>query len=543
MQLFIQQKRIEIQKFFTYIQGSFDLDRVSIDNIPIPRILFNWSNFFPTILSNPEMLTAFLLWDPEHSVEKFVPNPQLFSEISHFIELKKIISQLSEKFLDLKNQLANYEQRESLNKTLENLDDQRKMLLEINQNSVLQSKQDLLSKITMELQEIENKLTLIADEYRVVKNRMQQFSDRKSQLEHSIEELTQNQKSNYNQTNRLTKEIDDLESQVENYEEKLINLANDPQNPDYLRISGKLDDVRKNLQQLKAQKLQFMQESKTIQIKLTGLQRDLKELKQKIAKENPDTNEITNRYEQLQQQRQRQLEKAEAIRQELGNYNSETTSQKPGIKLTYSSVYQIDEAIKNVQQKLSILNRNMQLIDLHLVTTQIQQTRDQLQKIKTELDLFQNHSQLDFQIAVFLQRARQFCSQLNKILQLVDLQFNFEIKNAVDNSPPGQSFILSTNIIQKGKEISIENDINRNQRTILYLAVIFCLAHIWERKFICINTEQLPEVICTKKTITKGLTTLKEFLESNPDYGFEKIVILDPKKILELTPDFNLEEE
>ena len=201
-----------------YIHGQYGVEEIT----KLPTPLLDWRNWIPRVFSENHTFLEFF--------SQFYAKTEKILEFSEdsFEQLWETTFETYQNLEKTKNVYLNLQkieivisERIELQQDIERLKEFEKQLKNFAENSLVQNKQNLLAKLKTELMNIQPTYEIQRDEFLVHQKRMEQSEHDQKSFKIQQNRLKQSQRELFRQTNSITKQMDDLDPQMQIYLDKL----------------------------------------------------------------------------------------------------------------------------------------------------------------------------------------------------------------------------------------------------------------------------------------------------------------------------------
>jgi DNA repair exonuclease SbcCD ATPase subunit len=539
----LKNSEFKLQGPISFVQGDYseeDLHNAKITNL-------NWEKLIPEIINNPSFLIPIFLNKSQVIEELNESNSDQFSKKwTAFISLRQEFIDLFTKFNKI-NQISRFSiEKNNLQTEIDLLEEEMQRTNNISQDSLLASKYDLLNKLIHDQEEIQKKLQLQEKEFSINENHMKEYQDQKKQIENQIDLIKEAQRALFKETNKITTQMDDIESQKEVYEEKLPNLETQNKTEDITRIKDKLAPLQNKFSELKDQRNQKMQQSKELQQQLISNQNQLKETNKKIAQIQPAYEKLHTQYTELTNQLHVVEQKIETNQKELNQTGSKDPSSKEKKKSPQSvaaktpvrSKIQLEKLLQEKKIRLYYIQAKLNDFEVGSSTNNIDLSAEisnltQIQEnINANISLFEDSESLSQNLSFLLMNIKRFSNLFN--LFLTPLNITIQL-NIILNSDPARNMNLGMKFYLNGTLINIEEDLKRVNKAYLILVLIVLVQSFISKEFIPVQFDLLPSYITTKQAFSSAITILQESLANSDIIDFPNIAffVFDSKQSFE----------
>ena len=533
MKLSIHDQVFIVKEPLTHIQGLFEPEEIKL----LPNPIVNWNEFIPSIFDDGTALKQFFFEIQPLLSQKSTLSDDTFLQFwSNAAETFEKTDKMAVVFQNLQKVQQMSLEKNTLMVEVKTLQDLSKKMEEMSKESVYATKQDLFTKLNLQLQNLQGSYEINHDEYMVRKNQMDQQIDAQTKFQETIKELKLIQRELFKETNQITESMDKIENQVEVYREKLNSLDPEKSTEDYERISGKCIPLEQEMVKVKSQRSEKIKNSRQLKQQLTQITRQLRDRKKKISKLKPAFAEnearymkIKQEYEGLQSQQlevSKDLEKLVQFRPISSSSSSsdrstlEFSKEENNTASSFTSLEAVLDALKTKRVRLGEITQKL----LQVLNTQDEgeigglldgKKEELLQKIKVvqqslllpkdPKEVFAGfHDQFRL-----LNRSRTYLNEIMKPLGI-------RVEISLGNSTKEHELALLFSIYRKNKLINLDTDMKRQERAYFYMGFILSLYLAADLKVIPVYVEYLPKNIRTKQTFTKAIQNLRSELDSNP---------------------------
>ncbi|MHA1775382.1 MAG: hypothetical protein ACTSWC_01335 [Promethearchaeota archaeon] len=537
-QIKINNSSIKIPDIINYIKIS--PENIKNNNLKIePDVLIRWQEEIPIIFNDPTHLLTL-----SESIFPTTTKNSKNGKIPLTLGWKLAINELHSLNLQInrihaldKLRLMIDEKKRSEEK-LSALISTREQLIKDFQISELQTKKKFVQERMNERAAIRSDLNIAKEEFRAIEIQYQHYIKKHEQLQTLLAQLNRQQREIYQQTNQITKNMDELDPRIIVYQEKLDEINELENTSDFNRIKSKLSIIEKEYERLQQERKNLIQKSQILKKRILQERKALKSINRKIQQLKPLFDERYNDVELLKKRMasiEKQIHKFSGeINQTLKNekenlQNDETTSNFQPSYSSYSSLGAIESEIKNLSNKIDkynkILERNLKSSDLLDVEKKWLQKKEEF---KEKMLLWEKESKAKLIYPQIFEISKKQMEILMKFKNWVNILLASQ-KNTcnIDFSlSPKNSALQMSLIIQdyKGETIKFDDELARFQKSILSFSLIFAFYLSNNCFLVPIRLSYLDPAIITKQTFKK---TMKYFSEV-----FAEITTFQPIKIV-----------
>ncbi|QEE14538.1 hypothetical protein DSAG12_00351 [Promethearchaeum syntrophicum] len=519
IKLNIDSHEIPINQKLMFLQGNYDIN--TIENLPYSWI--DWNENLEILFRDSDLLIEFF--------------SRLNSIITH--QNSKKIGLISDIWRNLystlkenKNNIAKYEKFNELSKNLrsksnllqdiERLELMEKNLDQMVNQSIFQSKKDLLLKLEKLLVTQTTEFNIQSDEFFVNKQRVDENLAIITKFDNNLSRLKQEQRILFKETNELTKQMDSLEPLMNVYQEKLEVIDSYKNGKDYNRIKKKFEDIVKEHEDCKNDRVLKIKKSKDITQKMRNLRVQIKKNNNDLRKlDLSKFNEIKKNYEDLKTDLENTKTQITSVRLEIDSMlnNSEKNVSQNDLNqddMFYSNPTEIKEQLKKKRNLISQINdffeNTYDTTDLEIIKKKIDaDRRNLLDELTSNSEKLQLSSEKSHYYEDLLKRIKEIQSWMNKFLSKIDMKISFSL--AFDK----ENLKLTNKIMKKNQYINFNTDLKRIEKAFFYFSAIIS-SYLGENyRFIPIRINKLPKFMITKQNFIKNIKMLDDMCEELPE--------------------------
>jgi hypothetical protein len=541
----IKGKSLSITKPWLFIHGDYGADEI----MTLPAQLIDWRRWIPRIFSENDVFLEFFsqFYAQTKKFPAFSKNSfdnlwdTAFSTFQNLDKTKKVYLNLQK----IENVIS---ERSELQQNIERMLQFEKQLEKFAENSLFQSKQDLLKKLKINLTQLQPSYEIQRDEFFVHNTRMEHMKNDQKSFKIQQNRLKQIQRELFRQTNALTKQMDEFDPQMQIYLDKLNGSNLDHKSADFIRIDQKYQTLHVQYEILKDDRSAIMQKSRNVSKSLKDLRNQYKTINQQYREFKARYSVIHTRFSEIDRQFSGLNSQIASIEQELQGMistkekylGSEDTDTDLG-PIPFGSPDQARAVVQQQKARLTLIDQKLTDIFHTTDPIQIAKLMEEKQQIITK-KLLGFHNTLEtlntkkilptmFQeLLLFLKKLEE---TMNHLLQPFELQVKLEFSQ---NSTDFSFFDTQISIFHKNQKLHMESDLNRIHRAYFYYAFIIAAYHAADLPVIPISLEYLPSFMKTKQTFQKSTTILKDTFSQLHSASNTKVVFFIFEESYDVTP-------
>jgi len=515
----INSHEIPIIEKLTFLQGNYDIN--DIENLPYSWI--EWDKLLDNIFSDSNLMIDFhsnlhFMITQQNSKKNSLLSDNWNELYGIFKENKDIISEYK-KFNHLK---LNLENKSNLLQEIESLELKEKKIDQLANESIFQSKKNLLRKLEKLLETHTSEFSIQSDEYFANKQRFDEYLEIKTKFDERLSQIKHEQRVLFKETNGLTKQMDDLEPLLETYQDKLEVLDPEKNKEDFKRIQKKCNDIKSVYKDLKNDRILKIKKSKDINQKMRNLRSQIKKNNKNLKKLNISKfQEIKKKYDDLKKELEKTKAQIKSVRLEIDTMLSKNEILNPQSDLNqeekfYSSPNEIKEVLKkkrnNINQIDYIFENSYETTDVDIINKKLEKSRKKLsEKLSLNSKMLKILSEKTHNFVEFIERTKNIQSWMNKILSKIDMKISFSL--AFDK----ENLKLTNKVMKKSQYINIDSDLKRVEKAYFYFSFIISSYLVGNYKFIPIRIKDLPKFMITKQNFIKNIKMLDDICDEFPE--------------------------
>jgi len=502
------------------------IDTDDLDKLDLPVNIYPWEEVIPLCYTE----SALLLRVIQSIFQKEQGKIPAFSEIildqwAFIMSTHKDI-RLMIKDLRLLDKLSHViASKGELKNQIENLHIAQQYIESQSNESYLATQRNLLDKLMKDEIEIEPQFEIAEDEFSSIQRQITQYLSQEDQFNSQQKHLKNRQRDLFQETNEITKRMDDLDPKLTTYREKLEDLDPTKDRSGFDRLKGKLDIVQKDYDLFSEERKNLMKQSQELKKTQLRERKNFKDVKKHLSRLRPLHNQKKMAFEVISKRNQSLKRQIENIKKEIASRILTNPASDDDIStnssINYSSSQEIEEKILLYQSKLEKINA---ILDKHFSTTDLSKVQpllaERFSKLKSKLNSLDSNSTLESQIEQFAHGSEMQLLKLNRMkywinhfLAPLELHFNFEL---LISNPSGDLHLNLAVLNMKGKIINAEKDLTRYQFAYLTYSLIISLYLSLDIHFVPLCLSHLPKSITTKQTFQKSMETLATQILAHP---------------------------
>jgi predicted nuclease with TOPRIM domain len=538
--LSISGKKYSLQYPIQFIAG--DIASMQFDT-DLTDLEISWNDIFLQINDDTTPLTDSIFTIYQQLQKEKIPGilnwTEFWADIMKYnLKIEKSTSVLLNllQIRDLKNTYID------TNNTLQNLHASYEQLQVLQQQQNFKNQVSALGTLNSQFQEFLKTYEMEKDEFDVQKNRMHQYFESKTALNQQLAHLKSKQRDLYQQTNEVTKEIDELDPRIRIYETKLESLDSKKNSEDYNRIFSKNQVLRDQYNSLKEQRTTFMDQSKDLNRKTSILKKQFRESSTKIRKYEAEYRQAQESFKLLDAKHKSMKSRILELEQSVNSLINKNGLQKEHISSElgsspYTSKRQLENIIADTEKELHIIENQLVQIFKSTERTEIDSfISGKLENVIKTLEILEKQSvspkisKYGEEIAFFLQFLSDFETIYSTFLKNINLSFHISFGIGNDD----RNFTIDANYLKKDQKLQNFDSFNRWEKSYVFISLIIANFIALNKDYMPIRVDSLPPALITEKTFLKVTKMLKSVIDTLDRFDNRQILFFlssDAKKI------------
>ncbi|MHA1744923.1 MAG: hypothetical protein ACTSWW_02920 [Promethearchaeota archaeon] len=543
--LLIKGKSLSITKPWLFIHGDYGAEEI----MTLPAQLIDWKKWIPRIFSENDVFLDFFsqFYTQTKKFPAFSKNSfdnlweTAFSTFQNLSKTNKVYLNLQK----IENVIS---ERSELQQNIDRLLQFEKQLEKFAENSLFQSKQDLVKKLKINLTKLQPSYEIQRDEFFVHNTQMEQMKNDQKSFKIQQNRLKQIQRDFFRQTNALTKQMDEFDPKMQIYLDKLNGIDLDQNSADFIRIDQKYKNLHVKYEILKDERSVIMQKSKVTSKALKDLRNQFKTINQQYREFKASYSVIHTRFSEIDSQISGLKSQIASIEQELQEMISvkekHTGSEEIDPDFDHIPFSTPDQARMVIQQhksrltlidhKLTDIFHTTNLTKIHkLMEEKHQVIAKKLLGFHTTLETLNTKTILSTMFQELFLFLKKLEETMNHLLRPFELHVRLEFSQT---SSDLTTFDTQISIFQKNQKLESNSDLNRVHRAYFYYAFIIAAYQAADLPVVPISLDYLPSFMKTKQTFQKSTTILKDTLSQLPSASNTKVVFFIFEESYDVSP-------
>ncbi|MHA1673707.1 MAG: hypothetical protein ACTSYI_08760 [Promethearchaeota archaeon] len=517
-----QSSKISLTQPISY----FKIEEADLGEVDLHVSFYPWKEVFPLSYKEPALLLKVI----QSIIQQDKGDLSAFSEIildqwafinSTHKEIGIMLEELHK--LDKISQIIT--SKREMGTKIENLYLAREYIERQSNASYLGAQRNLLEKLIQDETILQPQFEIAEDEYSSIQRQITQYLTQEDQFNTQQNHLKTRQRDLFQETNEITKRMDDLDPKLTTYREKIADLDPDDENSSIERLRAKLDKVQKDYDLFGTERKNLMKKSQELKKTQIRERKNFKDVKKHLSRLRPLHDQKKNEFETLSRRNETLKRQIETIKKELASrILAKPTSDEDSmdnITINYSSSQEIEDQILLIQSKLEKIDS---ILEKQFSTTDLSQIQPKLTKrystLQTHFDSLNSNTNLESQIEQYAHGSEMQLLKLNRMknwinyfLTPLELIFNFELSI----SAPNKDLLVNLNVMNmKGEIINVEEDLTRFQSAFLIFSIIIAIYLSLDIKLVPLCLSHLPKSIITKQTFQRTIESLTAQIQAHP---------------------------